>query len=578
MPSKPATAVLTSAAVSTRTPPLERFTLILGLLFCAACLALVAFDLTAMVDVARAPTDYVASLGRRSRWADALILPLGIATTVTLVLTLLRAWNLRAPRSRWRLVAFVTLSTMSLLEMLFADPIAERIFSSTDHTHASLLADVALLGHWNWVRTALVGILGITLIAAHRAPMPAAVAVSASGLTAHHRTVLFLVGTATFFEGYDRFIVTLALPYIGKDLGANEGALGYALSFIRLGALISIVLGQLADRFGRRRLLIVSVVAYTVATAATAFSFGLSDFALYQLVATVFLAAELTLAQVVIAEEFPAAARGRGQGMLGAFAAMGAGLAALLFPTLQRTDFGWRGMYLIGILPLLVVAYLRRTLPETRRFQAAVRQGAPEVGIRDLFRSGRLSHLVLLTLLSAVATGTAAPAFSFASYRATTVFDWTPGQVSTMIIGGGSLGLIGYFVHGRLADSIGRRWIGCLGLIGGAAAIALFYQSAWLVQSFAMLTFCEAAALIAINSLATELFPTRLRATAKAWITYSATVGAVAGLAAVGVLSGVTGGHAAVVSLFAVVMMLVAPSILLLPETTGIDLEQVDAA
>ena len=72
-----------------------------------------------------------------------------------------------------------------------------------------------------------------------------------------------------------------------------------------------------------------ALLADAVATAATGLSTGLVMFVLFQLVATIFLTAELALAQVVIAEEFPAAARGRGQGSLGAFAALGAGVAKL---------------------------------------------------------------------------------------------------------------------------------------------------------------------------------------------------------------------------------------------------------
>jgi MFS family permease len=129
-------------------------------------------------------------------------------------------------------------------------------------------------------------------------------------------------------------------------------------------------------------------VAYPVATVATAFSTGLVDFAPYQLVATVFLTTELSLAQVVIAEEFPPTMRGLGQGILGAFAVCGAGVVAVLFPILQQSAFGWRGMYLIGILPLLVVAYLRRNLPETQRWERAALREAPAARVLDVLRPG----------------------------------------------------------------------------------------------------------------------------------------------------------------------------------------------
>src|SRR5262249_35983992 len=151
------------------------------------------------------------------------------------------------------------------------------------------------------------------------------------------------------------------------DLHASEAQLGYALSIVRVGALLSILLGRIADRYGRRRILVVAILAYTLATAATGASRGLVSFIAFQLIATVFLVAQVALAQVVIAEEFPAEARGRGQGILGAFSALGAGVAAVLFPVLQQTTLGWRGLYFVGLIPLLLVAYLRRALPETKR-------------------------------------------------------------------------------------------------------------------------------------------------------------------------------------------------------------------
>ena len=365
------------------------------------------------------------------------------------------------------------------------------------------------------------------------------------------------------------------LPYIGRDLGADEGALGTALACIRAGALGSIFFGRLADRYGRRLLLIVSVAAYTVATAATGFSTGLIDFAIFQLIATIFLITELSLAQVVIAEEFPPAMRGFGEGVLGAFAAFGAGLAAMLFPLMQRTEFGWRGMYLIGILPLLVVAYLRRHLPETQRWQRSAELGAGRARIGDLLRPGVRRRLLVLTALAGFASATAATAFSFASYRATTIFSWSPSQVTSMILGAGAIGFFGYFILGRAADAIGRRIVGAVGLIGAALAVGLFYQTEYLMPASALLVLCESGVVIALNALTTEMFPTHLRATAKSWITNSGVVGALVGLALIGALNDLAPGSAVITGL-AIGTALLAPN--MLPETRRVDLGEMDAA
>jgi MFS transporter, putative metabolite:H+ symporter len=566
----------TSLAGSPAVPRVEYLTLIVGLLFCAVTWGLFAASRGTVALAAHSPAEFLAVFQERSHLADVLALPLGLATTGLLIVALLRLGDLRAPRMRLRLVTVVLMFVMLLLNLAVIDPIEHRMVATAATDAAALSGALEQLGMWGWVQALVTVGVAATLVLAHRAPIPVAAEVSAGGLTARHRTMLLLLGTATLFEGYDRFIAGLALPYIGRDLGASEGELGTALAFIRAGALISIVLGRFADRYGRRRLLIVSVVAYTVATAATGFSSGVLDFALFQLVATIFLVTELSLAQVVIAEEFPAASRGFGQGVLGAFAAFGAGLAAMLFPILQRTEFGWRGMYLIGILPLLVVAYLRRNLPETRRWEQAAERRVRAARLRDLLKPGLRGRLIVLSVLAALASATAATGFSFASYRATTVFNWNPSQVSGMIIGGGSVGFFGYFILGRCADMFGRRLVGGLALLGAGIAVMSFYQTAWLFPAFALITLCESGVIIALNALTTELFPTDLRATAKSWVTNSGVVGALCGFAMIGALSS-EASAATVITAIALTMSVISPAIFLLPETRHIDLEEVDA-
>ncbi len=557
---------MTSHSVA-RGDRLELLTLFTGLVMCS-----VAMTVVLMLMRTATSNELLAQLQQVAPWGETVIFPLGMLTSMMSLAALLRLWNLGSRRGRLRLLSIVVLFAVFILDLTVVEPVVTRLLKATDPLAAAVTTDVSQLRLLNYVRGAFLILAAVALVGAHRAPYP--LEESKDGLTVRHRTLLLMVGTTSLFEGYDRFIASLALPYIGHDLGADEGALGYALAAIRLGALVAILFGRMADRYGRRRLLIMSVVAYTLATAATGFSSGLIDFALFQLVATIFLTTELALSQVIIAEEFPPRMRGFGQGMLGAFGAFGSGMAAMLFPILQRTDFGWRGMYLIGVLPLLIIAALQRNLPETTRWQRA-RTDAVARG-RDLLGPRWRTPFLLLTLLGAVASAAAAPAFSFASYRATTAMQWNPGQVSAMILGGGSVGFIGYFLLGRLSDSLGRRLIGCCGVIGGAIAIATFYRTDYLLAAFALLTFSESGVLIAINSLGTELFPTDLRATAKAWLTNAATIGALIGLGAVGALSNIEGGHATVISILAGVLLLHAPLFFLMRETRHAELEEIE--
>jgi MFS family permease len=407
-------------------------------------------------------------------------------------------------------------------------------------------------------------------------PQDAAEAASAGAgtLTRRHRRLLGLLGTATFFEGYDRFLIALALPYIARDMAAAEGELGWALSAIRGGALGALLLGRAADRFGRRRLLVLTVTAYTVMTAATGLSTGLIDLVIFQVVANAFLTTELALAQVVIAEEFPASARGRGQGLLGAAQAAGSGFSAAIIPAMVDTALGWRGLYFIGIGPLLLVSFLRRSLPETQRWDQLAHHGQPPVSLWRDYRT----RMIILMLVSAAAGSAFASSYSFASYRATTVFGWNPGEVSVMVVIGGGLGFTGWLVLGRVADRIGRRPLGIVMLTGVSGAVALFYQSPYLFAAFGMLVFMEAGATIALTSLSTELFPTAVRATARAWVFNASVLGAALGLAAVGALAERAGGHAEVIAVVGCMPALFAPLLFFLPETRHRELEATSAA
>jgi putative MFS transporter len=445
------------------------------------------------------------------------VFPLGVATSLSLLLGLLGHSNLRSARGVLQAVALAAVLAGGLLWAGLGQPVASSALAAAHRGAGHELAELA--ASWRTFRlasTALALVVATTAVLAELCPAASPRTGPLALLEPRHRSLLALLGAATLFEGYDRFIASLALPYIGDDLGAGETTLGLALSLVRSGALGAILLGRLADRYGRRRLLLVTILGYTLATAATAGSRGILDFAAFQFVATAFLVAELSLAQVVVAEEFAPTLRARGQGFLGAFAALGAGLAALLFPLFQRTSWGWRGLYAVGIVPLLWIAWLRRALPETARWQAARAEGSTErLGFEALLDRRLRARFFVLCGVAFGATAAWGPAFAFASYRATKAYAWEPFRISTMILVGGGLGFFGWFVWGALAERFGRRAVGLVGISGSCLAAFVFYRTSWLFPAFASLVFLEAGAQIALSALGTELFPTPLRGLAK---------------------------------------------------------------
>ncbi|MDX1649798.1 MAG: MFS transporter, partial [Myxococcota bacterium] len=146
-------------------------------------------------------------------------------------------------------------------------------------------------------------------------------------LTPRQWSLLGLLGAAELFDQYDVGILGLALKQIQEGLGIPESQIGPVTAVARLGVLPAFALTVLADRLGRRRLLLATIVGLTLSTFATAFAQDAVQFMALQFVARSFIYAETMLAVVVLAEELDAAERGWGIGMLGALGALGHGLA-----------------------------------------------------------------------------------------------------------------------------------------------------------------------------------------------------------------------------------------------------------
>jgi len=156
---------------------------------------------------------------------------------------------------------------------------------------------------------------------------------SSPPLTREQWSLLGLLGLTLLINHYDFALLTLALPQIQAGLAIPEDRIGSLVASVRLGVLPALGLAFLADRAGRRRLLVTTILGFTLCTAATAFARDAAEFAACQFLARMFIAAEEMLAIVVLTEELGADARGFGLGILAAFGALG----SELFPTSYRS-------------------------------------------------------------------------------------------------------------------------------------------------------------------------------------------------------------------------------------------------
>src|SRR3989454_11408532 len=329
-------------------------------------------------------------------------------------------------------------------------------------------------------------------------------------LDAEHRRLLGLLGLAIFFEGYGRSIVSVMLRPIGQDLGVPAPELSYALAFISAGALGVLVLGHLTDRFGRRRLLLGCVLLYSLLGAATATAGTLPALVAWQAAARMFQEGALSAAVVIAVEETPAARRGLAQGILGVANSIGSGLGAFLLAFIEFFPGGWRGLCLVSLLPVLLVPFLRRTIPESRRW--TLRVHPPRRALPPAYRGRMLARLAVFFLgMSYDVAG-----FAFTAFWPMSRHGWSAAHTSALIIIAGGIGLPGFWVGGRLTDRMGRRRSAARFLVGLALAEAAFFLgragAPW--PRLTPLGLCQAGKTTAPPPRAPALFPTRLRATA----------------------------------------------------------------
>jgi len=403
-------------------------------------------------------------------------------------------------------------------------------------------------------------------------------------LTRRQWRVLGLVAAASFFEQYDNYLFALALKQIQAGLGVSEAGLGLLGSVVRFGALPAFFIALAADRLGRRRVLLFTILGYTLFTGATALAPDPWTFVVCQFLARTFATAETLLAVVVIAEEFDPPVRGWGIGALGAIQSCGAGLAALLFAFVGHIEQGWRGLYLVGLGPLLVLAYWRRTLPETARFEAYAltqseteRTAHPLRPVVNLLRMYPRRFVMTAGVVFVVAIAEAAANF-FAPKYLQDAYGWTPKAVGLMTFCGGAFAIVGNTFAGWLSDRIGRKRVTIAFLVGQVVFTLAYYNlpGAVVVPIWILMIFTVLGANVTLAAYGAELFPTSYRSTAAGTRLIVVTLGGSLGLALESLLYGLLGSHWAAISVL-ISLALLAPVVvaILFPETSGRALEEI---
>ncbi|MGH7948203.1 MAG: MFS transporter [Candidatus Binataceae bacterium] len=404
---------------------------------------------------------------------------------------------------------------------------------------------------------------------------------SSPAFTRRQWRVFLITTTAGFFDQYDLALLSLALKQIQQGLRIAEAQLGGVLSLIRLGYVCSMLLTPLADVFGRRRLLLYTVVGYTVFTGLTAIAPSAEAFVIFQFLGRAFAGAEATVALVILAEEVDAAVRGWSVGLMAAITSSGYGLAAIVFAFIFVVPYGWRGLYAIALVPLALIIPLRRALPESQRFEreklAGLKPASVLQPIRSLWKSYPRRLLMMLAVVFLASLGGNASGLFLPKYLQE-VHGWSPAQVSTLVFLGGALGILGSIIAGRLSDRWGRRRMGAtFAMLAPILTVAMYSTYNFIVVPLWILhLFFDIAAGTIVRAYGTEMFPTSYRSTAGSAISIAGTTGGALGLFLEGVLYVLVGSHWTAIRMLTV-FWIMAPLIVFwfFPETAGRELEEI---
>lgn len=366
-------------------------------------------------------------------------------------------------------------------------------------------------------------------------------------------------------------------PTTGNDLSAQIGlpttTVGIALSVIRLASLASLPLTSLADRQGRRRILLTLAALGLGLTTLASLSPGFWWYVAIVALARPAMSTVNALAGVVAAEESSTEDRSAAIALVAAAYGLGSGIVALgrgLIPG----EPSFRLVTAFALVPLLLLPVLARKVREPRIADTAL-HATPVRWLPGAMPPGYLRRTVVLASMTAVVAVATGPGFTYLFLYGERILGVTPLFLSGLVIAAGPAGLAGILL-GRLgADRIGRRLSAALAMAATGIAVALGYggTTGGLAVGYLGAIAASSAYAAPAGALAAELVPTRARATMAGWMTVAGVVGAVTGLVAVGAMADATGGFSVPTMAIAVIVVFTAFGFRLLPETRGWELD-----
>ena len=389
-----------------------------------------------------------------------------------------------------------------------------------------------------------------------------------------------LAGSAIGYamDGFDLLILGFMLPAISADLHLSAGQAGSLVTWTLIGAVAGgIVFGSLSDHFGRIRVMTWTIMLFAVFTGLCAFAQGYWDLLAYRTIAGIGLGGEFGIGMALAAEAWPANKRARVSSYVALGWQLGVLGAALLTPLLLP-HIGWRGMFMVGILPAVVAWVIRNRLHEPEVFvRKAKVKDAKLKAFQLLVKDRRTMRTSLgIVILCAVQ--------NFGYYG---IMIWMPSFLannlgfnltkSAMWASVTILGMMaGIFVFGQIADRIGRKPSFLLFQAGAVAMVLTYSQLSdpiTMLWAGAVLGMFVNGMLGGYGALMSEAYPTEARATAQnVLFNIGRGVGGF-GPVVVGALASAYSFQMAIALLAAIYVLDMVATLFLIPELKGKELE-----
>jgi putative sialic acid transporter len=394
------------------------------------------------------------------------------------------------------------------------------------------------------------------------------------------RRSLLAASLGWMLDAFDVMLYSLVLAELVRAFDITLTTAGYLGSLTLLASAAGGVLfGVIADRVGRTRALSLSILLYSVFTAACGLATSVTMLAIFRILLGLGMGGEWASGAALVSETWPARHRGKALGLMQSCWAIGYGLAAVVTAVVMPA-FGWRAVFFVGVLPALLTWWIRQRVPEPEAWRAVqARPPAPRSAWAEL-GGARLPLTIVITLMNA------ATMFAWWGFNL-----WIPAYLSLPAAQGGmglstatmanfvvvmQIGMwLGYVTFGFVSDALGRRPTYVAYLLAASTlmwAYAVTRDASALLVLGPFVAFFGTGYFSGFGAITAELYPTAVRATAQG-VTYN--IGRIASALApfvVGTLA-TTRGFGVAFSVAAAAFLVAAALWIWIPETRGRTLE-----